>query len=175
MKIARPGIPTWLKVVIGLGVGMFALNTCSALAVYGTRGYLTTAKMSEAKGVVGAISSGMVACMSDGGPTSAQLLAEPGDSVSLPPTTRSVPSSVPKGTKYQSSASDWTSPAFRCARFSLTTPQYFQYEWEQVSPTVGVVHARGDLDGDGKVEADVSQEIRCSSPKTCTAGALVIK
>lgn len=171
------GMPVWLKIgLIFIGI-FFGLSTCSALAVRGTRRYLSDAKTSEAKNTLRAISTGIVACMTGDGPPAQpnQLVGEATSLNGLPPSAPAVPSTVPRGTKYVSRASEWSAPAFRCAKFSLGMPQYFQYEWEQVSPTIGVIHARGDLDGDGRVEANLSQEIRCTGSRTRTAGPLVVK
>jgi len=74
-----------------------------------------------------------------------------------------------------SAPSDWTSPAFTCAKFSMTTPQYFQYQWERVSAQSGVVHARADLDGDGVAEVNIEVPVRCSATGECEAGGLVEK
>lgn len=174
---SRPGMSRGVKIVIGIGVALFALRACSALAIYGTRGYLSDAKTSEARSTLGAISAGIVTCMAGDGAYiyPSELDAKPIWLDGLPPSAPAVPKTVPKGTKYVSSAFEWNAPAFTCAKFRPGTPLYFQYEWEQVSSTIGVIHARGDLDGDGTVDAELSQEIRCSSPKVCTAGPLVVK
>ncbi len=165
--------PGWVKVVLIIGGVLVALRLFSWLAISGTSGYLNDAKMSEGKSTVGAIARGMVACMEGGGVS--PLLRDPGSTSELPPSEPPVPASVPKGTKFMSRDSDWASPAFQCAKFTLNGPVYFQYQWERVSPLVGVVHARGDLDGDGRVDADLSEEIRCTTAGVCTLGVLTVK
>lgn len=43
-----------------------------------------------------------------------------------------------------------TDPGFACLGFDLSTPQYFQYEYEATSSGFAAT-ARGDLNGDGKL------------------------
>lgn len=150
--------------VLIAGVGVLA-----ALGIYGTRKYLIEAKKAEGKNVVGAIARGMVTCME------AEDLSPTATPRQLPPSSPPVPASLPRGVKYQSSSADWASPAFSCARFSMSTPQYFQYQWERVSPMIGIVRARADLDGDGKIDAAIEQEVRCTSGPQCSVGALLLK
>jgi hypothetical protein len=168
-------MPRGLKIVLILAGIFVGLRVFSALAIYGVRVYLNEAKASEGKNIVGAIGRGMVTCVANGGVESSLLaVGEPSKPTkALPPTAAPVPASVPKGLKYMSAPGDWSAPAFRCSRFALATPQYLQYEWELVSPLVGVVHAHGDLDGDGKIDVEISQEIRCTAEGVCTPGSLV--
>ena len=65
--------------------------------------------------------------------------------VSFPP----VPKTVPKGVKYQSSASDWR--PWAPLHFSMEVPQYYQYEIKAAKDGQSAeILARGDLNGDGK-------------------------
>jgi hypothetical protein len=59
-----------------------------------------------------------------------------------------VPATIPKGVKYQSSPDDWK--AWESIKFSMSEPQYYQYEIIAAKDgKSAVIYARGDLDGDG--------------------------
>jgi len=90
----------------------------------------------------------------------------PGDRRLCTSASRTVPQKVKniKGTKYQSSPSEWnqdsgtTGKGFACLRFSMQGPQYFQYRYKTnktnfdntwKSGTTFEAAAIGDLDGDG--------------------------
>jgi type IV pilus assembly protein PilA len=139
------------------------------LGIYGARQYLASAKTAEGKNTIGAIARGMTMCMEREEP------APSGKPRELPASSPPVPASLSavQGKKYQSTASDWATPAFTCAKFSMSEPQYFQYEWEKVSAMKGIVHARGDLDGDGKVDVDLALEVTCTAAGGCSHGTLV--
>lgn len=60
-----------------------------------------------------------------------------------------VPKTVPRGVKYQSSQDDWK--AWSPLRFSMTQPQFFQYEVRAAKDGESAeIIAHGDLNGDGK-------------------------
>lgn len=92
----------------------------------------------------------------------------------LPPSTQPVPASLADvaGKKYMSSRDDWEKAGFgACIRFEWSSPQYFQYQWEKTSETGGVVHAQGDLDGDGAAETKLDVPVTCTdAPLTCKVG-----
>ncbi|MDB4997927.1 MAG: hypothetical protein JWM74_5359 [Myxococcaceae bacterium] len=119
------------------------LGVAAALAVYGVRKYISNAKQSEARNVLGQLAKDTVADWEGerpgGKPRSARKL------VSFGP----VPKTVPKGTKYQSTDADWK--PWYPLRFSMTAPQYFQYEIVAAKDGESAeIIARGDLNGDGK-------------------------
>lgn len=126
-----------ILVPVVLIVGVLAV-----LALSGMRRYLAAAKAAEAGMHVTQIS----------------VLAEQAytrDGALCPSATAPVPSKVPRGTKYQSSASDWetdraASAGFSCLGFAMSQPQYFQYRYE-ATPTGFTATAHGDLNGDGVV------------------------
>ncbi len=80
----------------------------------------------------------------------------------LPPTSKAVPPTLAHvaGHTYESVLADWSDPAFACAKFAVAGPQYFQYQWERLSPGRGVVRATADVDGNGV-------PIRFSIPVIC--------
>jgi type IV pilus assembly protein PilA len=165
-------------------IGVFA-----TLAVQSTMHYLAAAKTAEAKHSVGTIGNAVVAAsqrmlVHDLTPKShtpkskgkgakvydgVQGLCN--DAVPVPASMNKV-----KGTKYQSrtlQGSDYQTgddvEGWKCLRFEITQPQYFQYNYELGGPPISVVlpgggspkgaagsanrpwsaYARGDLDGDG--------------------------
>jgi len=152
----KKGLPTWAIVLIVIAAAApVVLGIVSALAIYGVRKYMVEAKRAEAVSVLGQWSKGMVAC---------------GEKDGLPVTSPAVPASLSAvaAKKYQSTASEWSDPAFACARFSLTEPQYFQYQWQQLSASEGNLVARADFDGDGTAEEHAEVHVTCQIGR-CTA------
>jgi hypothetical protein len=145
-------VPAWVWLLAVFTVLFALVAALTPFAIQGVRRYMAQAKRAEAVSALGVWGDGLVRC-------SAQTGRLPGSTLLVPPDLSSV-----SGKKYQSSAADWAEPAHACAKFSMTTPQYFQYSWELRSPTEGVLHARADLDGNG--EADEGVDL----PVTCAAG-----
>jgi hypothetical protein len=118
------------------------------------RKYLIEAKTTEGRTAIAALASGIAQCTTG---------------ATLPPTSRAVPPSLEsvRGMKYQSVPAEWQEQAYACARFRLADPQYFQYQWVRIAPTVGAVRALADLDGDGVPDVSLEQKVSCSGPGVC--------
>jgi type IV pilus assembly protein PilA len=119
------------------------LGVAAALAVYGVRRYISNAKQAEARNVLGQLAKDVVtdweAERPDGKPRAKKKLVSYG----------AVPKTVPQGVKYQSSEADWK--PWYPLRFSMTAPQYYQYEIKAAKDGESAeIIARGDLNGDGK-------------------------
>jgi len=129
----------------------FFLPVFTAMGIYGVRKYIANAKEAEARMAVLQIARGVVGS-----------IQAAGNSAELPESAPAVPSSLSNvsGKKYMSAPSDW-SGTWQQIRFSMSTPQYFQYQWERTSPTTGVVRALGDLDGNGDVDVRIEVPIQC--------------
>lgn len=156
-EAVKKGLPWWVWVLIVLGASVPVLGVFSAMAIYGVRKYVISAKTAEAQHVVPTLASAIARCASSG----------------LPASSQAVPSMVPSAAKYMSAPTDWSSQeAFRCASFSLTQPQYFSYQWVLESPSRGSVVALADLDGDGTVEVRFEQTVECAGASGCTPGPL---
>lgn len=142
-----------LAVVLGAVVvfgGIFA-----ALAMAGVRKYLAAAKQAEALNSVGAIARSAESSFDAGDLTGKSVLCK---SASQP-----VPSSLASisGKKYMSTASEWNADAasnagFACLKFEMSSPQYYQYDYQRTGTPTGSAPgdgfdaiAHGDLDGDG--------------------------
>lgn len=155
---------TNLIIIIVVGVvfgGLLILGVLGALAYSGMRGYLSASKSIEGRMNVATLASGLAACVQRTAMSASGEVTQRG----LPPSTAKVPASLAqvKGKKYVSSPADWTGDAFTCASFTITTPQYFQYQWVLTTPgALGTVRAQGDLDGDGVAEITIEQDVRCS-------------
>lgn len=119
------------------------LGVLVGLSVYGVRRYIQNAKTAEVRNTLGAIVLAFDASLHEP--------KEPGKKpalsklISLP----AVPSTIPRGVKYQASADDWK--AWAPIRFSMADPQYFQYEVLAAKDGKSAeIIGRGDLDGNGK-------------------------
>src|SRR5262249_38890363 len=146
---------TWIIILVavlgGAAIALFALGT---IAISGVRRYLASAKTSEAKNTIGAISRGA---------RSSYERELPDGDHKLCASAIAVPAAVPAGRKYQpaSPGSDFDTgdalTGWKCLRFAMTQPIYFQYNYHQGSGYLGTspgpdgfeAAAQGDLDGDG--------------------------
>jgi hypothetical protein len=107
----------------------------------------------------------------------------PGESPrTLPPTSKKVPTALPRGVWVPTTASDWDDAAYRCADFRLLEPQPFQLQWvlnekpkSDWATSQGVVRAEADLDGDGKVDHVVETEVACAKDQCMVAPRATVR
>jgi type IV pilus assembly protein PilA len=150
------------------------IGVLAALAIYGVRRYLASAKTSEAKNTVGAIARGAKQSF-ERETTKSDLLA--GGTLSTGANhalcgsaAAAVPAAIPAGVKYQPNTAVGTDfdtgdsiNGWKCLRFSLTQAVYYRYNYTKGgapvsngkpnAPTVPAgesfeASAEGDLDGD---------------------------
>jgi len=159
---AKKSFPIWLVLLLLVPVGLCGLGLFSSLAIYGVRKYLVNAKTSEGVHVVARLSSEIARC--------AREADESGLPRGLPDTAPRVPASFADvaGKKYMSAPAEWSAPAYRCARFTLMDPQYFQYQWVRLDPNAGNVAGQADFDGDGVADVTVVSTVMCN-PDACHA------
>jgi type IV pilus assembly protein PilA len=146
-----------IAVIVLVVVAVPVIGIMGTLAIYGVRKYLATAKTAEARNTVGAIARAAIAQYEANEP---HVLC--GSAIA-------VPASVPRAVKYQSATSgadfDTGDPknGWRCLKFALGAPQYYQYQYHAGSgyvtpagasagPRGFEASAIGDLNGD-KVES----------------------
>ncbi|WP_433937527.1 type IV pilin protein [Sorangium cellulosum] len=156
--------------LVELMIVVAIIGVLAALAIFGVRRYLASAKTSEAKNSVGAITRGAAAAFER--ETAASEILTGGNSSgaashSLCGSANPVPNGGPPlGVKYQpntAEGSDFeqgTSTAgWKCLRFSMTQPIYYQYQYLQGArigtttapdpgPTGFEAGAVGNLDAD---------------------------
>jgi type IV pilus assembly protein PilA len=145
----RSSTTTIVVIIVVIGfVVLFVGGIFTALAVYGVRKYMTAAKQAEGRVGVEALALGIATCSTQ----------------RLPPTTPPVPATLAtlRGTKYQSAPEEWDADAFRCAGFAMTSPQYFQYQWQRQTDVAGTARAIADLDGDGSPEVSFELRVSCA-------------
>lgn len=135
-----------------------SIGQLTAMSMFATQRYLANAKTAEAKAILALIVKDYQESLRDPAKKQKKL-------VSLP----AVPASVPHGEKYLSKPEEWK--AWAPIGFSLTEPQYFQYEViaAKDGKTANVV-ARGDLDGDGE-----TSELKLSVVLDAKSGQLTAK
>jgi type IV pilus assembly protein PilA len=164
--------------LVELMIVVAIIGVLAALAIFGVRRYLASAKTSEAKNTVGAISRGAVSAyerenaagdfVAVGNTSTAASHALCEDASPVPGT-----ANPPQGTKYQPNpAADFntgdSTTGWPCLKFAMTQPIYYQYDYERggrtgaaaTSPDPTAVagatdsfeaSARGDIDGDAAV------------------------
>ena len=151
--------------LVELMIVVAIIGVLAALAIYGVTRYLASAKTSEAKNTVGAITRAAVGAY-ERETYDNQLLADGANSTtathSLCKDANRVPATTPAGTKYQpqtaaqqdfnkgDNITGWT-----CLNFSMTQPIAYSYGYVLGAGTgkSGAidfeVNAFGDIDGDG--------------------------
>jgi hypothetical protein len=163
-QLKGSSVVKWL-LIFGV-LAIFGIGVLAALAVFGVKKYIAQSRLQEGEKEVPALASGIIRC--------SQLPAAAGGGRrGLPDTSRAVPATFAEvsGRKYQSLKNEWNDPAFNCAGFERTAPQYFQYRWEKLSATSGRAVGVADIDGDGTPDARFEQQVRCNEDGSCGAGA----
>jgi type IV pilus assembly protein PilA len=160
----KPSRPWLIYILIAAAACVPLAGIFAALAIYGVRKYIANAKQAEGRAAVMALSAGIAGC------TSARAS---NGTAALPPSSDPVPRAITdvSGRKYMSSPSEWSGDAYSCAKFVMSDPQYFQYQWEKLSDTEGRSTARADLDGDSVAEIEFEVAVTCSGGQ-CSAGPL---
>ena len=125
--------------LVELMIVVAIIGVLAALAIYGVRKYLASAKTSEAKNTVGAITRGSAAAF-ERETAASQVVTEGATSAAtsnaLCLSATAVPSYVPKGTKHQPNTKDGSDfesgdmlSGWKCLKFSLSQPIYYQYSY----------------------------------------------
>lgn len=157
--------------LVELMIVVAIIGVLAALAIYGVRRYLASAKTAEAKEKVGAISRGAYSAF-ERETVNSQALGEGEESDvtshSLCGSAVTVPEDVPQGKKYQPVTDDKndyqtgdSDTGWKCLGFSIDQPHYYQYWYTRDGNPVAQNNeggeceadcyeaaARGDLDGD---------------------------
>jgi len=150
--------------LVELMIVVAIIGILAALAIYGVKKYLTNAKTGEAKNNLGRLGKDAVSAFERESMDATLAAANSGsDAVHrLCDSATAVPNAVPKGKKVQPDPADWnggsTTAGWKCLKFSLNDPVYYQYGYTATSPTsttaaAFAATATGDLDGDGTAAA----------------------
>ncbi len=121
----KGGLPTWaIVLIVCVAASPVVIGVVAAIAIYGVRKYITNAKRAEATYVVTLLAKSVAGC--------ATALDETGKPRGLPDSAPAVPGDLAQvsGAKYQSSASDWSAPAYTCSSFVLKDPNIFSMPTE---------------------------------------------
>jgi type IV pilus assembly protein PilA len=140
--------------LVELMIVVAIIGILAALAVYGVRRYLSSAKTAEAKEMLGRIGKDAAAAYQreQMAGTVLQLGQSSEATHRLCPNAAQVPTDVPQSKKYQSDPDEWKNdPGWSCLKFSISDPQYYAYKYEKDENDTGFsAYAYGDLDGDGE-------------------------
>ncbi len=144
--------------LVELMIVVAIIGILAALAIYGVSRYMTTSKTAEARMMLGTIAKSAVSAY-DHEHMSGELLAAGATAATshrLCDSSSAVPTDMTKikGAKYQSTAAEWEAGAsetvgWRCLKFSIVGPQYFQYKYTSNSTNSFTALAHGDLNGNG--------------------------
>jgi type IV pilus assembly protein PilA len=144
--------------LVELMIVVAIVGVLAALAIYGVRKYVASAKTSEARNSLGQLSKDASAAFDREGMAGSVLAlgAQAGASNQLCPSTSAIPTATAsiKGKKYQSNPTEWASNAgWACLKFQMKDPQYYRYQY--TTSGTGAIgdsftgSAQGDLNGDG--------------------------
>ncbi|MFO0587668.1 MAG: prepilin-type N-terminal cleavage/methylation domain-containing protein [Polyangiaceae bacterium] len=123
--------------LVELMIVIAIIGVLAALAIYGVRRYLASAKTSEAKNTIGAVARGAKQAF-ERETAASELVAEGSNSTNashaLCGSATPVPAAVPGGTKYQPKTTNGddfntgdATNGWKCLKFSMTQAIYYKY------------------------------------------------
>jgi type IV pilus assembly protein PilA len=139
-------------------IAVAIVSILATLAIYGVNKYVNTSKTVEARNALGQVSKDVATAFLR--ETMAGAILSLGSTAAksnvLCPSGDPVPASIAavQGKKYQSNPTEWDA-GWTCLRFSMTDPQYYQYQYlvtgdGQTAGSSFKISAKGDLDADSK-------------------------
>lgn len=145
--------------LVELMIVIAIIGVLAALAIYGVRRYLASAKTSEAKNTIGAISRGAKEAF-ERETAASELVAEGSNSTNASHSlcdsaAAAVPAAIPGGTKYQPKTANnqdfntgSATAGWKCIKFTMTDPIYYQYMYTK-GPGAGVAAGAPDCTANG--------------------------
>ncbi len=151
LKLQRGFTLVELMIVVAI-IGVLA-----ALSIYGVTKYIANAKTAEARTGIGQIAKDAGSAFQRENMAGSVLSLDANAAITnrLCPAAVNIPASVPKAQKIQSNPASWAADAgWKCLKFSMKDPQYYQYQYLTTGDGSADGHgfdavARGDLNGNG--------------------------
>lgn len=146
--------------LVELMIVIAIIGVLAALAIYGVRRYLASAKTSEAKNTIGAIARGAKSAYERETALS-ELVNEGANSSGAShalclSAAAPVPAIVPLGNKYQPDTAEGkdyntgnATAGWKCLKFSMTQAHYYQYQYNAAAGYVGPGAGGPDPTADG--------------------------
>jgi len=143
--------------LVELMIVVAIIGVLSTLAIYGVRKYLTNAKTTEARTAIGRMAKDAQNAFETEALLQNVLNVNSSSTVTrslcddAPPVPAAI-TSVQDG-KYQSSPAEWKVGGWKCLKFTMNDPQYYQYSYTSSATTAlgnetFTAQANGDLDAD---------------------------
>jgi type IV pilus assembly protein PilA len=137
--------------LVELMIVVAIIGVLAALAIYGVSRYLKHSKTAEATRNLGSIETGSKNAFQQETDSSG-VGSGPYFHQFCPAAAAAVPAAVPKASKEKAPATAWDDSSWKCLKFSINEPQFYQYNYTSTGTGTAATYAAsavGDLDGNG--------------------------
>jgi len=167
--------------LVELMIVVAIIGVLAALAIYGVRRYIFSAKTAEARSNVGRLAKDASNKFNGENMTGTTMAFDTSQGIAreMCEDAAKTPTDTPAAEKYQSHPSQWQAAGWQCLGFSMVDPQLYSYEYTYggtaTAPATGTSFsavAYGNLDGDA-IESTFT--MRGDVLEEASGGALTVK